>query len=146
MEKTETTKTSSLSVSAKIEKADRVTSAYMDRAMPTPPETTAPVNIMVTGASRGIGLALVQEFLTNRKVKRVIATVRKSEDATVSEHGQTLYLFQDIKKKITDSRLIVVVLDVTDDDSIEKAFDSVSFSFIFVIKMYRWLEFSTKRV
>ncbi|KAK6043521.1 oxidoreductase, short chain dehydrogenase/reductase family protein [Cooperia oncophora] len=72
----------------------------------------APHSVMVTGANRGIGYGLVKEFLKNKEIRHVIATARDPENATKL-------------KEINDSRLSIVKLDVTCDDSIKKAYAEV---------------------
>lgn len=44
----------------------------------------APYSVLVTGANRGIGLALVKEFLKNKDIGIVIATTRNPEKAKVN--------------------------------------------------------------
>ncbi|PAV82036.1 hypothetical protein WR25_11501 [Diploscapter pachys] len=68
----------------------------------------APYSVLVTGANRGIGLALVKEFLKNKDIGIVIATTRNPEKA------KDLY-------GINDDRLRIVRLDLNDDDSIAEA-------------------------
>ncbi|PIO55948.1 hypothetical protein TELCIR_22661, partial [Teladorsagia circumcincta] len=64
---------------------------------------------MVTGANRGIGLGLVKEFIKNKEIRHVIATARDPDNASQL-------------KDIGDSRLSIVKLDVTCDDSIQNAY------------------------
>ncbi|KAK5965064.1 SKN-1 Dependent Zygotic transcript [Trichostrongylus colubriformis] len=72
----------------------------------------APYSVMVTGANRGIGLGLVKEFLKNKEIRHVIATARDPDSA-------------DKLKEIGDSRLSIVKLEVTCDESIKKAYVEV---------------------
>jgi NAD(P)-dependent dehydrogenase (short-subunit alcohol dehydrogenase family) len=66
-------------------------------------------NILVTGANRGIGLALTRRFL--ELGQRVFAGVRKPESAAV---------LSDLPVALRE-RLTVVALDVTSDDSVQRA-------------------------
>ncbi|GMS93243.1 hypothetical protein PENTCL1PPCAC_15418 [Pristionchus entomophagus] len=71
------------------------------------------LSVLVTGANRGIGLGLVQQFLSDRTVGIVIATVRNIDDA----------------KELTsiDSRkLHVITCEVTDETSVCEAAAKVS--------------------
>ncbi|KJH46860.1 oxidoreductase, short chain dehydrogenase/reductase family protein [Dictyocaulus viviparus] len=60
----------------------------------------APYSVLVTGANRGIGLGLVKEFLKHKDIKHEL-------------------------NAINDSRLTVLKLDVTSDDSIRDAYAKV---------------------
>ncbi|VDL66154.1 unnamed protein product, partial [Nippostrongylus brasiliensis] len=62
----------------------------------------APYSILITGANRGIGLALVKEFLKNSGITHLIATARDPSGAKE---------LNDIK----DNRLKILKLDVTND-------------------------------
>lgn len=72
---------------------------------------------MVTGANKGIGLALAHEFLERNY--RVIATARKPDRAADLER-----LARDRDNR--DGELVVVELDITDTGSIESACKQVS--------------------
>jgi NAD(P)-dependent dehydrogenase (short-subunit alcohol dehydrogenase family) len=73
--------------------------------MPTSEHTTAHRTILVTGASRGIGLALVEEAL-HRGARRVYAGMRSPVDHP-------------------DDRVITLPLDVTDPAQIETAIKEI---------------------
>ena len=66
-------------------------------------------NILVTGANRGIGLALTRRFL--ELGQRVFAGVRKPSHA-----GALADLPADLRERLT-----IVELDVTSDDSVRAA-------------------------
>lgn len=72
----------------------------------------APYSVMVTGANRGIGLALVKELLKNSGIQHVIATARNPDEA------------KDLKA-INDNRLSLLKLDVTCDESIKSVYSQV---------------------
>jgi NAD(P)-dependent dehydrogenase (short-subunit alcohol dehydrogenase family) len=65
-------------------------------------------NVLVTGASRGIGLGVVEELLCNNPTYRVIATCRDPSGATK---------LQEMKKSHGDDRLLLFPLDVTSEES-----------------------------
>ncbi|VDL64747.1 unnamed protein product [Nippostrongylus brasiliensis] len=73
----------------------------------------APYSILITGANRGIGLALVKEFLKNSGITHLIATARDPSGAKE---------LNDIK----DNRLKVLKLDVTNDAEIKTLYNEVS--------------------
>ncbi|KAJ1358985.1 hypothetical protein KIN20_017572 [Parelaphostrongylus tenuis] len=73
---------------------------------------TNPGSVFITGANRGIGFGLVKEFLKIPSVKLVLAGVRNPENA------------KDLKT-ISDSRLKIVKIDVTCDQSIKNAYTEV---------------------
>ncbi|PAV87218.1 hypothetical protein WR25_18879 isoform B [Diploscapter pachys] len=68
----------------------------------------APHSILITGANRGIGLALTKEFLKNKDIGVLIAGARDPVHA-------------DELNKITDKRLKVIELDINCDQSIDNA-------------------------
>lgn len=72
-------------------------------------------NILITGANRGIGYALVEEFLTQSDA-RVYATCRKPEAATA------LSALADANPE----RLRILQLDVDDEASIERAATAIA--------------------
>ncbi|CAD5233575.1 unnamed protein product [Bursaphelenchus xylophilus] len=66
------------------------------------------MNIFITGANRGIGLGLVQQYVKNPDVKRIFAAVRKPGEA------------KDLHA-LNDKRVIIIEFDVLDDTKIEHA-------------------------
>jgi NAD(P)-dependent dehydrogenase (short-subunit alcohol dehydrogenase family) len=74
-------------------------------------------NILVTGASRGIGLGVVEELLSNNSSYRVIATCRNPSESTK---------LQEIKKSHNDDRLLLFPLDVTSEESHSQLKSSLS--------------------
>ena len=72
-------------------------------------------HIMITGSNRGVGLALVKEYL-NHNDTFIFATCRKPESA---------HDLQALKLQYPDS-LSIVALDINDSTSIEQAFETVS--------------------
>ncbi|RKH10510.1 SDR family NAD(P)-dependent oxidoreductase [Corallococcus sp. CA053C] len=72
------------------------------------------MNVLVTGATAGVGLAVVRRFV--KEGARVIATGRRGErlDALKAELGE---------------RVLPVVLDVTDREAVQKAFESLPADF-----------------
>ena len=73
----------------------------------------APHSVLITGANRGIGLALTKEFLKNKDIGVLIAGARDPVHA-------------DELNKITDKRLKVIELDINCDQSIDNAVRAVS--------------------
>ncbi|GMR47592.1 hypothetical protein PMAYCL1PPCAC_17787, partial [Pristionchus mayeri] len=71
------------------------------------------VNVLITGSNRGIGLALVKEFLKDQRVKNVFATHRDTADIKSLNH-------------IKDKRLKVITMDILYDDEIMKVVQQVS--------------------
>ncbi|CAI4232913.1 unnamed protein product [Auanema sp. JU1783] len=71
------------------------------------------LSVLVTGANRGIGLGIVQQFLKNPSIATIFATARNPEKATEL-------------KSINDPRLHLIALDVDNDTSITQAFDKVN--------------------
>lgn len=67
-----------------------------------------PVNALVTGASSGIGLALLRQLLDNRHVRQITAVARTASTnaklAAMSSHG--------------DGRLVLIDADLTRDDDL----------------------------
>lgn len=72
-------------------------------------------HIMITGCNRGIGFALVYEYLARNDV-HVFATCRNPDSATA---------LQALKAKNPDS-LTIVTLDIDDTESIDRAFGQIS--------------------
>ena len=72
----------------------------------------APYSVLVTGANRGIGLALVREFLKDENIQIIIAGARNPEAA------------EDLKS-IKDDRLRIIKLDISSDESIDGAVEEV---------------------
>ncbi|CAI5450624.1 unnamed protein product [Caenorhabditis angaria] len=72
-----------------------------------------PRSVLITGANRGIGFGLVQQFLKHPEVKIIIATVRNIE-------------YADNLNEIQDSRLHVLPLIVTCDKSIDELVENVT--------------------
>ncbi len=72
-------------------------------------------NILIQGASRGIGLAMVEQLLESPDVELVIATSRDPEgsDALTELRGRA------------NGRLVLVPMDVTDDGSIARCAETV---------------------
>ncbi|RKH35083.1 SDR family NAD(P)-dependent oxidoreductase [Corallococcus sicarius] len=72
------------------------------------------MNVLVTGATAGVGLAVVRRFV--KEGARVIATGRRGErlDALRAELGE---------------QVLPVVLDVTDREAVQKAFESLPADF-----------------
>ncbi len=68
-------------------------------------------NVLIQGASRGIGLEFVRQCLAEPKVARVVATCRAPREAT---------LLQELAET-AGGRLRLVPLDVTDAASIAAA-------------------------
>ncbi|CAI2353187.1 unnamed protein product [Caenorhabditis sp. 36 PRJEB53466] len=66
----------------------------------------SPGSVVVTGANRGIGLGLVQQFVKDKNIRHIIATARDVDKATELN-------------AIKDSRLHVLPLAVTCDKSID---------------------------
>jgi len=71
-------------------------------------------HILITGANRGIGLAVVEEYLS-RGDARVYSTCRHPEEATA---------LQKLAKK--HDQLEIIPLDVTEQASIQRAFREIS--------------------
>ncbi len=71
--------------------------------------------IMITGSNRGVGLALVKEYLS-REDSFIFATCRNPDSADE---------LQALKAQNSDS-LSIVALDINENASIEKAFESIS--------------------
>lgn len=71
--------------------------------------------VFITGANRGIGLAIVKHFMETTDAK-VFATARKPADASDLNALAAAY----------EERLIVVGMDVSDDNSILQGFSTVS--------------------
>lgn len=71
------------------------------------------MNILITGANRGIGLELVRQYLT--RGERVFATARQP-DSAIDLHT--------LKEAFPD-QLTMVTLDVSDDDAIQQAAQTV---------------------
>ncbi|PAV82034.1 hypothetical protein WR25_11499 [Diploscapter pachys] len=72
----------------------------------------APYSILITGANRGIGLALVREFLKDENIQTIIAGARNPEAA------------EDLKS-IKDDRLRIIKLDISSDESIDRAVEEI---------------------
>ena len=72
-------------------------------------------HVLVTGASRGIGLAFVERLLADTDVARVYAGCRDPADAT------TLHA-----PEFRNDRLTLLRLDVTDDPGIERAMTEIA--------------------
>ncbi|PAV82039.1 hypothetical protein WR25_11504 [Diploscapter pachys] len=72
----------------------------------------SPYSVLVTGANRGIGLALVKEFLKRKDIQVVIATARDPAKA-------------DSLKEISDARLRLVQMDLSNDESIRNSYSEV---------------------
>ncbi|CAI2353186.1 unnamed protein product [Caenorhabditis sp. 36 PRJEB53466] len=66
----------------------------------------SPASVVVTGANRGIGLGLVQQFVKDKNIRHIIATAREVEKATELN-------------AINDPRVHVLPLTVTSDESID---------------------------
>ncbi|CAD5231117.1 unnamed protein product [Bursaphelenchus okinawaensis] len=66
------------------------------------------MNILITGANRGIGLGLVQRYLEEHDVKRIFAAVRKPAEAKAIHD-------------LNDNRIVLIEYDVLDDKKIETA-------------------------
>lgn len=75
-------------------------------------------NVLITGANRGIGLALVSEFL--KRGDNVIATSRQLEKA-----DELKALSQTIKEPV----LTLLPLEITDEESVNHAYDNIPQSF-----------------
>ena len=75
-----------------------------------------PIDVMVQGASRGIGAAFVRALAASPTVRRIVAT---SRDPDASE------ALADLRRDIGE-RLLAVPLDVTREATIEAAADTVS--------------------
>lgn len=73
-----------------------------------------PRTLMVTGASRGIGLGLVRHFLEYESIEVLIATCRNPEKA------------DELNELAKDTRLHVLALNVDDDASIRRVFGEVA--------------------
>jgi NAD(P)-dependent dehydrogenase (short-subunit alcohol dehydrogenase family) len=78
----------------------------------TPPIAglTAPAHVLVTGASSGIGLGLVQQLLANRHVAAVTA---------VSRHASQSEALAALGRETTDERLSMLDIDLVDEASID---------------------------
>jgi len=72
-------------------------------------------NIIITGANRGIGFHLVQQFLENTD-SRIFATCRQPAHAEALNTLQTQ----------NDDRLVIIALDVLDADSIQRASNAIT--------------------
>ncbi|PAV56426.1 hypothetical protein WR25_12690 [Diploscapter pachys] len=72
----------------------------------------SPNSVMVTRADRGLGLALVKEFLKKPDIQIIIATANNVAAATAL-------------KEIIDPRLKIVELDQTSDESIKRSYEQV---------------------
>jgi NAD(P)-dependent dehydrogenase (short-subunit alcohol dehydrogenase family) len=68
-------------------------------------------SFLITGCSRGLGLALVQELLSlpSSKVSKIFATAR-GDSPSLNELA-----------KSSPDRVVVLILDVTNEDSVKKA-------------------------
>lgn len=75
-----------------------------------------PVNVMIQGASRGIGAALCEALATTPSVDHIVATSRKPDGAEA---------LAALRQEIGD-RLLTVPMDVTREESIEAAADTVA--------------------
>ncbi|KAI6176288.1 hypothetical protein M3Y97_00782000 [Aphelenchoides bicaudatus] len=74
-------------------------------------------NVFITGANRGIGFGFVKHLLLNKSFKTVFAGTRSLDRA------------QDLKElSKADDRLKIIQIDVTSDQSIEKAVEAVKSS------------------
>ncbi len=71
--------------------------------------------ILIQGASRGIGLAMVEYLLSCSEVELVVATSRDPENSEA---------LTDLRER-SDGRLMLVAMDVTDDASIARAAEAV---------------------
>ncbi|SPQ24316.1 2020a615-5fcb-4e2e-aa9b-a00a334387bb [Thermothielavioides terrestris] len=67
------------------------------------------ISVLITGASRGFGLALARELASRQNISRVFATARGNSPA-LNELAQQ-----------SPDRVVVVKLDVTNQESIKKA-------------------------
>lgn len=78
-----------------------------------------PTTYLITGTSRGIGLALTAQILSTNPFAKVIATARKPEASSG---------LQELIKTYGNERIVCVTLDVTDLTSVEVSFktDEVS--------------------
>jgi len=74
-----------------------------------------PIDVMVQGASRGIGAAFVAALASSPSVRHVVATSRNPDDSEA---------LAAVRRDIGD-RLVTVPLDVTREASIEAAADAV---------------------
>eukprot|EP01091_Cochliopodium_minus_P014966 TRINITY_DN5203_c0_g1_i1.p1 TRINITY_DN5203_c0_g1~~TRINITY_DN5203_c0_g1_i1.p1 ORF type:complete len:248 (+),score=52.99 TRINITY_DN5203_c0_g1_i1:49-792(+) len=70
--------------------------------------------IFITGASRGIGLEFVSQVLASKKVEKIFATVRSKSDK-----------LELIKQKYPNQLEIIYSVEVSDLESVKKAFDIV---------------------
>lgn len=86
-------------------------------------------NVFVTGASRGIGLGLVQNLVNRPDVKRIFAGARAPSTATVILNCPKkltivgVQELQDLAKQ--NSKIHVVQFDSLDDNSIKQAVSEV---------------------
>eukprot|EP01091_Cochliopodium_minus_P013903 TRINITY_DN459_c0_g1_i1.p1 TRINITY_DN459_c0_g1~~TRINITY_DN459_c0_g1_i1.p1 ORF type:complete len:251 (-),score=67.55 TRINITY_DN459_c0_g1_i1:82-807(-) len=69
--------------------------------------------VLVTGASRGIGLELVTQFLENRKVEKIFATTRSKSEK-----------LEQLKLKYPN-QLEIIYLDVSNLETVKKGFEIV---------------------
>lgn len=77
----------------------------------TPPVAglTQPAHVLVTGASSGIGLGMVQQLLANRHVAAITA---------VSRHATRSDALLALASQASDDRLSMLDIDLTDEDAI----------------------------
>lgn len=71
-------------------------------------------NVLITGASRGIGLTFIQHLVKIPSLKNIFAACRNPENASKLQNLQKSH-----------STLHIIKLDVQDDDSIKSAFNQI---------------------
>ena len=59
--------------------------------VPVPVDNTSPLSVLVTGASRGIGLELVRQYAAANRGNKVFATARSPSSATGIKDLQAKY-------------------------------------------------------
>ena len=86
--------------------------------------TTTPKSYLVTGANKGQGLALCQRILTEHPADTTTHVFLCSRDVQRGEDAKKK-LLEECGGSITEKRVDVVQLDVTDQDSVKAALEKV---------------------
>jgi NAD(P)-dependent dehydrogenase (short-subunit alcohol dehydrogenase family) len=77
--------------------------------VPKPKDESTPINVLVTGASKGIGLELVSQYASSNKSNNVFAGVRDIKSNNI------------VTLQLEYPNIFIIPLDITEDKSIEQS-------------------------